>query len=155
MLLVQESRNKEGSRPIKRDITKKVHKRIKPTLTAFMNIDDVVCIDTEHISQTVPLRTENSNTCFPTNKGDSKDHELDKADEGVLLMDPRELLEDTRLTQIIDNTPEHVASGTETDINNEVASSPQTKSSDQRRAAAVQAIERINRWTRELMSSIN
>ncbi|KAL4720941.1 hypothetical protein ACJJTC_003389 [Scirpophaga incertulas] len=35
MLLVQESRNKERSRPIKRDITKKVHKRIKPTLTAF------------------------------------------------------------------------------------------------------------------------
>ncbi|KAL4710007.1 hypothetical protein ACJJTC_015985 [Scirpophaga incertulas] len=148
MLLVQESRNKEGSRPIKRDITKKVHKRIKPTLTAF---NDVVCIDTEHISQTVRLRTENSNTCFPTNEGDCKDHELDKADEGVLLMDPRELLEDTRLTQIIDNTPEHVASGTETDISNEVASSPQTKSSDQRRAAAVQAIERINRWTRELI----
>ncbi|KAL4709810.1 hypothetical protein ACJJTC_001264 [Scirpophaga incertulas] len=120
-----------------------------------VNVDDVVCIDTEHISQTVPLRTEDSNTCFPTNEGDSKDHELDKADEGVLLMDPRELLEDTSLTQIIDNTPEHVASGTETDINNEVASSPQTKSSDQRRAAAVQGIERINRWTRELMSSIN
>ncbi|KAL4717678.1 hypothetical protein ACJJTC_000827 [Scirpophaga incertulas] len=94
-------------------------------------------------------------TSLARNLGDSKDHELDKADEGVLLMDPRELLEDTSLTQIIDNTPEHVASGTETDINNEVASSPQTKSSDQRRAAAVQAIERINRWTRALMSSIN
>ncbi|KAL4706009.1 hypothetical protein ACJJTC_014231 [Scirpophaga incertulas] len=121
-----------------------------------VNVDDVVRIDTEHISQTIPLRTEDSNTCFPTiNEGNSKDHELDKADEGVLLMDPRELLEDTSLTQIIDNTPEHVASGTETDINNKVASSPQTKSSDQRRAAAVQAIERINRWTRALMSSIN
>ncbi|KAL4710743.1 hypothetical protein ACJJTC_004388 [Scirpophaga incertulas] len=90
-------------------------------------------------------------TGLARNLGDYKDHELDKADEGVLLMDPRELLEDTSLTQIIDNTPEHVASGTETDINNEVASSPQTKSSDQRRAAAVQAIERINRWTRELI----
>ncbi|KAL4714951.1 hypothetical protein ACJJTC_003102 [Scirpophaga incertulas] len=97
------------------------------------------------------LRTEDSNTYFTTNEGDYKDHELDKADEGVLLMDPRELLEDTSLTQIIDNTPEHVASGTETDINNEVVSSPQTKSSDQRRAAAVQAIERINRWTRALI----
>ncbi|KAL4717277.1 hypothetical protein ACJJTC_017164 [Scirpophaga incertulas] len=94
-------------------------------------------------------------TSLARNLGDYKDHELDKADEGVLLMDPRELLENTSLIQIIDNTPEHVASGTETDINNEVAAIPQTKSSDQRRAAAVQAIERINRWTRELMSKLN
>ncbi|KAL4707556.1 hypothetical protein ACJJTC_000308 [Scirpophaga incertulas] len=99
------------------------------------------------------LRTEDSKIVTPIflQMKVTKDHELDKADEGVLLMDPRELLEDTSLTQIIDNTPEHVASGTETDINNEVASSPQTKSSDQRRAAAVQAIERINRWTRALI----
>ncbi|XP_063549129.1 uncharacterized protein LOC134756230 [Cydia strobilella] len=123
-----------------------------------VNEDKDTYVDIGELSQSLPSRTDDSNNAYaPTSANNSKadHHKLDEAKGSDLTMDQRELLEDTRLTQIRETTPEQIPSDVDSEINNEVDSNHQDELSDQRRAAAVQAMERIHRWTRELMSTIN
>ncbi|XP_063384567.1 uncharacterized protein LOC134670677 [Cydia fagiglandana] len=115
--------------------------------------DKELHIRTDGLSQSLPLRTEESNVYVPTSS--IKDHQkLSKNNENDLTMDQSELLENTSSTQIMETTPEPVPSGIDTEMNDEATSSHQAEPSDQRRVAAVQAMERIHRWTQELMSTI-
>lgn len=109
-------------------------------------------INAEQLSKVLPLRTEESNAHVPTNTSSSNEgrHDLDKTMENDLTMDNGELLENPDLTQIRETAPEQVP---ETD--NEGTPNLQSEVRDQRRTAAVQALERIHRWTQELLSNIN
>lgn len=127
------------------------------TKESLVNEEGDVRIDTEGLSQYIPIRIEVNDVHVPTSSSSPKEdnYQLNINNENNLIPDQRELLEDTRLAQIIETTPEQASHGSETETNNEATPCQPVESSDQRRAAAVQAMEKIHRWTQELMTTIN
>lgn len=122
-----------------------------------VNEEGAVRVDTDELSQYLPIRVEMEDVHAPTSSSSLKEdyHQLNIDNDDNLIQNQSELLEDTRLTQIIESIPEQVSNGSETEISDETVPCQSFETSDQRRAAAVQAMEKIHRWTQELMTTID
>ncbi|XP_048000621.1 uncharacterized protein LOC125237541 [Leguminivora glycinivorella] len=129
-----------------------------PIRTSLDNEARGVCINLEEEeSQTLPLRTNETQAYDSTSAGSSEDNHKNSNNDienELNLNDHSELLIDSDLTQREDTAPVQTPI-TDTESDNEEASSQAVDSGAQRRTAAVQAMQKIHRWTRDLMSAIN